>query len=57
MATVPSASPMVAAEDVSTTRRTPAAPAALTTERVPHTLTRVSSWGSGRQKPLRPATW
>ncbi len=57
MATVPFASPIVAADEVSTTRRTPAFAASVTTERVPNTLMRVSWWGSGRQKPLSPATW
>ena len=57
MPTVPSTSPSVAAEDVNTTRPTPAAAAARTAFWGPSTFTRIISSGSLGQWLFRPATW
>ena len=55
--TVPCGSPIEAAEEVITTRRTPARAAARTIASVPPTLTRIRSCGSCGQWVLTPATW
>ena len=55
--TVPCGSPSEAADEVMTTRRTPARAAALSTVSVPPTLTRISQSGSSGQWVLTPATW
>jgi len=55
--TVPRASPSAAADEVYTTRRTPAAAAASTTLREPHTLTSNSGEVFRKQSALTPAAW
>ncbi len=54
---VPAGSPIAAADDVCTTRATPAAAAARTTTAVPSTLARSIGAGSRTHIAFTPATW